>query len=48
MRLEKRFLTAWQNKKQEKVTHPFLGEKIAWGLVPHTQALLLARICAMI
>lgn len=39
----KRFLTAWQNKKQEKVTHPFLGEKIAWGLVPHTQALLLAR-----
>ncbi len=39
----KKFLTAWQNKKQEKITHPFLGEKIAWGLVPHAQALLLAR-----
>ncbi|MED4569343.1 type I-C CRISPR-associated endonuclease Cas1c [Brevibacillus agri] len=39
----KKFLTAWQNKKQEKITHPFLGEKISWGLVPHVQALLLAR-----
>ncbi|KOR87901.1 type I-C CRISPR-associated endonuclease Cas1c [Paenibacillus solani] len=39
----KKFLTAWQNKKQEKVTHPYLGEKISWGLVPHAQALLLAR-----
>ncbi|UYM83270.1 type I-C CRISPR-associated endonuclease Cas1c [Heyndrickxia coagulans] len=39
----KKFLKAWQNKKQEKITHPFLGEKISWGLVPHAQALLLAR-----
>ncbi|UII54163.1 type I-C CRISPR-associated endonuclease Cas1c [Cytobacillus spongiae] len=39
----KKFLNAWQNKKQEKITHPYLGEKIAWGLVPHVQALLLAR-----
>lgn len=39
----RKFLKAWQNKKQEKITHPFLGEKIAWGLVPHAQALLLAR-----
>lgn len=39
----KRFLTAWQTKKQEKITHPYLGEKISWGLVPHVQALLLAR-----
>lgn len=39
----KKFLTAWQNKKQEKITHPFLGEKISWGLVPHVQSLLLAR-----
>jgi len=37
------FLAAWQNKKQEKITHPYLGEKISWGLVPHAQALLLAR-----
>ncbi|WP_340002194.1 type I-C CRISPR-associated endonuclease Cas1c [Oceanobacillus sp. FSL K6-0127] len=39
----KTFLKAWQVKKQEKITHPFLGEKIAWGLVPYAQALLLAR-----
>ncbi|MBM7702892.1 type I-C CRISPR-associated endonuclease Cas1c [Metabacillus iocasae] len=39
----KKFLTAWQSKKQEKITHPYLGEKIVWGLVPHAQALLLAR-----
>lgn len=39
----KNFLSFWQNKKQEKITHPFLGEKISWGLVPHVQALLLAR-----
>nr|WP_295971211.1 type I-C CRISPR-associated endonuclease Cas1c [uncultured Bacillus sp.] len=39
----KKFLAAWQNKKQEKITHPYLGEKISWGLVPHAQAILLAR-----
>lgn len=39
----KRFLKAWQEKKQEKITHPYLGEKISWGLVPYAQALLLAR-----
>ncbi|MDC3415901.1 type I-C CRISPR-associated endonuclease Cas1c [Aquibacillus salsiterrae] len=39
----KKFISAWQNKKQEKITHPYLGEKISWGLVPHSQALLLAR-----
>ncbi|PFL13159.1 subtype I-C CRISPR-associated endonuclease Cas1 [Bacillus cereus] len=39
----KKFLAAWQNKKLEKITHPYLGEKIPWGLVPHAQALLLAR-----
>ncbi|MEF2967714.1 type I-C CRISPR-associated endonuclease Cas1c [Paenibacillus sp. M1] len=39
----KKFLSAWQNKKQEKISHPYLGEKISWGLVPHVQTLLLAR-----
>ena len=39
----KTLLTAWQNRKQEMIEHPFLKEKIEWGLVPHTQALLLAR-----
>jgi CRISPR-associated protein Cas1 len=37
------FLKAWQARKQETITHPYLGEKIPWGLVPHAQALLLAR-----
>ena len=37
------FLNAWQTKKQEQITHPFLNEKIPWGLVPYVQALLLAR-----
>ncbi len=39
----KAVLTAWQKKKQEKITHPMLGEKMEWGLVPYVQALLLAR-----
>lgn len=37
------FLTQWQKKKQEEIKHPFLGEKIPWGLVPYIQSLLLAR-----
>jgi CRISPR-associated protein Cas1 len=39
----KTVLTAWQKKKQEVLTHPFLEEKIEVGLLPHAQALLLAR-----
>jgi CRISPR-associated protein Cas1 len=39
----KNFLNAWQEHKNETITHPFLKEKIEWGLVPYTQALLLAR-----
>lgn len=37
------FFQRWQEKKQEQIQHPFLGEKINWGLVPYTQALLLSR-----
>ena len=37
------FLSAWQQRKREIITHPFLGEKIPWGLVPYVQAMLLAR-----
>lgn len=39
----KKFLNAWQKRKQDKITHPYLGEKIEWGLVPYAQSLLLAR-----
>ena len=40
---KKKFLSAWQERKREQITHPYLQEKICWGLVPHVQALLLAR-----
>ena len=39
----KTVLKAWQEKKHEKILHPYLQEKISWGLVPYAQALLLAR-----
>jgi CRISPR-associated protein Cas1 len=39
----KTVLTAWQERKQEEITHPFLDERMAFGLIPHIQALLLAR-----
>lgn len=39
----KKIIEAWQNKKQERIKHPFLEEKIEWGLIPYVQAMLLAR-----
>ncbi len=39
----KTVLTAWQQRKQEEIIHPYLEEKIPLGLVPYVQALLLAR-----
>ena len=39
----KTVLVAWQKRKQDELTHPFLNEKIALGLLPHIQARLLAR-----
>lgn len=39
----KRFLKEWQERKKESITHPYLKEKVAWGLVPYVQSLLLAR-----
>ena len=41
--LRKKVLTEWQNKKKETLTHPFLKEKMEWGMVPYVQAMLLAR-----
>ncbi len=37
------FLTAWQERKQKEVMHPYLNEKVSIGLLPHCQAMLLAR-----
>lgn len=39
----KLLLTEWQNKKKEVITHPFLGEKVEWGMIPFVQSMLLAR-----
>ena len=37
------FLSSWQSRKQETIKHPFLDEKIEWGMVPYMQSMLLAR-----
>ena len=39
----KTFLTHYQDKKREELIHPYLQEKVPMGLLPHCQALLLAR-----
>jgi CRISPR-associated protein Cas1 len=39
----KTFLTAYQERKKESLKHPYLEESIELGLLPHAQALLLAR-----
>lgn len=39
----KEVLIAWQKRKQEEITHPYLNERIPLGLVPYVQAMLLAR-----
>lgn len=40
---KKIILTAWQKRKKETIMHPYLAEKIEIGLLPHVQALLMAR-----
>lgn len=39
----KTVLTAWQERKKEVLVHPFLKERIDFGLIPYVQAMLLAR-----
>ena len=39
----KEVLSAWQKRKQEEIVHPYLKERIPFGLIPHVQAMLLAR-----
>lgn len=39
----KAVITAWQERKKEEIEHPYLKERIPFGLIPHVQALLLAR-----
>jgi CRISPR-associated protein Cas1 len=39
----KQVVSAWQQRKQDEIEHPFLKERIPLGLVPYVQVLLLAR-----
>jgi CRISPR-associated protein Cas1 len=39
----KEVLGAWQKRKLDVITHPFLNEKIPIGLLPYVQSLLMAR-----
>lgn len=39
----KEVLVAYQKRKQEEIVHPFLRERVAFGIVPHIQAMLLSR-----
>lgn len=39
----KTVIVAYQKRKQDEIQHPFLGEKVAVGILFHVQALLLAR-----
>ena len=39
----KAVVVAYQERKQENLSHPLLSESIPFGLLPHIQARLLAR-----
>ena len=36
-------VNAWQTRKQQEIMHPYFEEKVTIGLLPYTQAMLLAR-----
>lgn len=40
---KKTVIAAWQKRKKETITHPFLKEIVPVGLLPYIQAMLLAR-----
>lgn len=40
---KKILISAYQERKQDEITHPFLDRKTPFGLVPHLQARILAR-----
>lgn len=39
----KKLLTAWQDRKQEEIVHPWFNERVVVGLLPWLQSQLLAR-----
>ena len=40
---KKVFISAWQARKRDVITHPYLNEKIEIGLLPYAQSMLMAR-----
>lgn len=40
---KKKILSAWQEKRRSVIMHPFLKEKIPFGLLPYVQSSLLAK-----
>lgn len=40
----RKVVTAWQERKQEEITHPLLEQKMPIGLLPFVQARLMARV----
>jgi len=39
----KEVLVTYQNRKQDEIMHPFIGEKVTLGMLFHVQAMLFAR-----
>ena len=39
----KKVLTRWQEKKRSDIVHPYLKQKIPFGLLPYVQSNLLAK-----
>lgn len=39
----RKVIREWQSRKGNEIRHPYLEEKVEWGLVPYVQSLLLAR-----
>lgn len=37
-------VSAWRERKRDEIMHPFFKEKIPVGMIPYTQAMLLARV----
>jgi CRISPR-associated protein Cas1 len=42
--VRKQFLTEYQTRKRDTVTHPLTGDEVRWGMVAMVQARLLARV----
>ncbi len=41
--VRKALFEQWQKRNKDQIQHPFIKEKIPWGLVPYVQAQLLAK-----